>query len=203
MKRNSRETTPDRPRIFGIGLNKTGTTTFDKALTILGFTTLHYGGPEIHNAVQLAIDDGEPLLSHIDPRYDAFSDIGLLSRRFRALDAQYSGSKFILTMRSLDIWIDSRRRHVQRNLERKAAGAYDGTFLVVDEAKWRAEWESHIKRAREFFRHRDNFLEVDLTLNPQWQTLCDFLGVPVPTQPFPWANRDKSASADLTPLEER
>ena len=37
------------------------------------------------------------------------------------LDRQYPGSKFILTVRDLDDWLDSRRRHVETNIERHAA----------------------------------------------------------------------------------
>ena len=134
---------PDRPRIFGIGLNKTGTTSLDSALVILGFPSLHFGGQAAHDAVQRAIDERVPLLSYLDPRYDAFSDIGLLSRRFVMLDQQYPGSRFVLTTRPTADWIDSRRRHVERNLKRQARGEYDGNFLVVDEEKWTKEWDNH------------------------------------------------------------
>jgi hypothetical protein len=181
-----------RPRIFGIGLNKTGTSSLHEALTILGFRSLHDGGPEVHNAVKCAVDDGEPLLSNLDQRFDAFSDIGVLSRRFRMLDTQYPGSHFVLTVRPVDVWIDSRRRHVERNVARKAAGEYDGTFVVVDEAKWTAEWDLHMERVHTFFARRGNFFEVDLTKNPEWGPLCRFLGVESPDAPFPWANRAAS-----------
>jgi len=173
-------------------LNKTGTMSFDKAMTILGFNSLHDGGPEVHNAVRRAIDDGAPLLSHVDPRYDAFSDIGLLSRRFRMLDRQYRGSKFVLTVRPVDVWIDSRRRHVQRNIALKEAGEYHGSFLVIDEEKWAAEWEHHTTRVRDYFADRADFLEVDLTRDPEWAALCSLLGVAEPAEPFPWVNRDEA-----------
>jgi hypothetical protein len=183
---------PDRPRIFGIGLNKTGTTSFDEAVTMLGFRSLHDGGAEVQAAVRRAIDDDVPLLSNIDPRYDVFSDIGLLARRFRLLDVQYPGSRFVLTTRPMDKWIDSRRRHVERNLALHAAGEYHRDFLVVDEEKWTNEWLHHVRRVRAFFEGRDDFLEVDLTTNPAWGPLCSFLGVPEPEEPFPWVNRDRA-----------
>ena len=44
---------PDRPRVFGIGLNKTGTTSLHKALTILGYESLHWGGPAIRRLVEV------------------------------------------------------------------------------------------------------------------------------------------------------
>ena len=143
---------PDRPRIFGIGLNKTGTSSFDKAMTILGFESLHDGGAEIHEAVKRVIDEGAPLLSNLDQRFDVFSDIGLLSRRFRLLDSQYAGSRFVLTMRPFDQWLDSRKRHVQRNIALKEAGEYHSSFLVIDEEKWTNEWNVHIEACVQVFR---------------------------------------------------
>lgn len=182
---------PDRPRIFGIGLNKTGTTSFGEALIVLGFKSLHFGGADAHDAVQRAIDDGVPLLSYLDPSFDSFSDIGLLSRRFRILDAQYPDSRFVLTTRPLSDWLESRRRHVARNLKKQSRGEYGGTFVVVDEEKWTKEWQHHHERVRAYFAGRPDFLELDLSGTPTWGPLCSFLDVAEPATPFPWANRGR------------
>jgi hypothetical protein len=163
-------------------------------VTALGFESLHWGGPAAHDKVQEAIAAGAPLLSRLDARFDAFSDIGLLSRRFAILDEQYRGSRFVLTVRRIDAWIESRRRHVQFNLRRRAAGEYDGTFLVVDEDAWRREWIDHISAAHEYFKDRDDFLEVDLTCAPEWEPLCRLLGVAEPAIPFPCENTGASLS---------
>ena len=179
----------NRPRIFGIGLNKTGTSSFHQALTTLGFHSLHDGGRAVHDAVQRAIDAGAPLVSNLDQRFDAFSDIGLLSRRFRMLDRQYPSSRFVLTTRPFDEWLDSRRRHVERNVAMKKAGKYHSTFLVIDEEKWTREWEHHMQGVRAYFEGRDDFLEIDITRDPRWEPFCELLGVAEPTTPFPWANR--------------
>ena len=58
---------PHRPRVFGIGLNKTGTTSLHDVLGILGFNSLHWGGPEAHDAVVRAIEEEVPLLTYLDP----------------------------------------------------------------------------------------------------------------------------------------
>ena len=191
----TQDLSPSRPRIFGIGLNKTGTMSFDRAMTILGYESLHDGGPEVSHSVKEAIDDAKPLLSYLDPRLDAFSDIGLLSRRFGILDNQYPGSRFVLTTRHVDDWIDSPRRHVQLNLAARAAGKQHGTFLVIDEKKWAREWQHHTTRVRAYFQGRDNFLEIDLIKDPSWQPICNFLDVPEPAEPFPWINRNDAFQA--------
>jgi GT2 family glycosyltransferase/glycosyltransferase involved in cell wall biosynthesis len=184
-------TRPERPRIFGIGLNKTATTSLHHALTVLGFESLHWGGPAVRRIVEICLDAGEPLLSRIDPRFDAFCDILPLSQNYQVLAEQYPGSRFILTVRSLDEWIESRRRHVETNRRRRDAGQYSGNFLTVDEETWRQEWKSHVEQVRSFFDGRNDLLELDLSSSPEWQPLCRFLGVPEPTEPFPWANRGR------------
>jgi glycosyltransferase involved in cell wall biosynthesis len=183
---------PERPRIFGIGLNKTGTVSLDTAFTILGYESLHWGGPAVRRLVEMSLERREPLLSRIDSRFDAFSDIQVLSTNYELLDAQYPGSRFVLTVRPLEEWIDSRRRHAEVNKRRQAAGEYGGTFVTVDEEAWRDEWAHHVDGARAYFRGRDDFVELDITNEPGWSPLCALLGTPEPGVPFPWENRDEA-----------
>lgn len=185
----SRDLSPDRPRIFCIGLNKTATTSLHHALKELGFESLHWGGPAVRRIVEVSLAADEPLLSRIDPRFDAFSDVLPLSENYELLEKQYPGSRFVLTVRPLDEWIASRRRHVETNRQRHAAGEYSGNFVTVDEEAWREDWKRHVDGARSYFADRDNFLEIDLTSCRDWQPLCRFLGVAEPAQPFPWENR--------------
>ncbi|MEZ5167460.1 MAG: sulfotransferase [Acidimicrobiales bacterium] len=187
--RPSADNDPNRPRIFGIGLNKTGTTSLHEVLTILGFESLHWGGPEAHDRVVRAVEEEVPLLTYLDPRYDAFSDIGVLSRRFSLCDRQYPGSRYILTVRPVEEWLDSRRRHVERNRELAREGRYSGSFLEVDMDKWRKEWDTHMERAHRYFAGRDDMIEIDVTAGPGWEPFCELLGVPVPAVPFPWKNK--------------
>lgn len=186
---------PGRPRIFCIGLNKTATTSLHDALTMLGFRSLHWGGPPVRALVESAIEEGRPLLEDLDPTLDAFSDIEALSLNFDTLDRQYPGSRFILTVRPLDDWVDSRRRHVESNQRKARTGEYQGNWLEIDEPAWRGLWNVHVDRARAHFAGRDDFLEVDLTADPTWDRLCGFLGVAVPEDPFPWTNRGQNAEA--------
>lgn len=179
-----------RRLVFGIGLNKTGTSSFHEAMEHLGLHSLHWGGPATRRAVESSLAAGEPLLTNLDPSLDAFSDIEPLYRNFALVDRQYPGSRFVLTVRPVADWIRSRRRHVERNQRRRAAGEYHGTFLEVDEPAWRTEWDDHVRRVRAHFAGRPDFLEVDLTAGPGWGPLCRLLDLPEPVDPFPWANRD-------------
>jgi len=182
--------------VFGIGLNKTGTRSLHEALVTLGYTPLHWGGPASRLAVERAEAEGVPLLSHLQG-HDAFSDILALATRFEVLDEQYPGSRFILTTRPLDTWLESRRRHVERNQAEAAAGRYPGTFLEIDPEAWRAERDAHHGRVLAHFASRpEDLLVLDVARDGQrgWELLCPFLHRPVPETPFPWQGRDTTSA---------
>jgi hypothetical protein len=182
-------------KVFCIGLSKTGTRSLHDALQLLGLRSVHWGGPDLRTAVQRgpeiraaverALHDGRPLLSGLEEA-DAYSDIHSLSVNFDVLDQQYPGSRFILTVRDLDEWIDSRRRHVEANIARKERGEYEGSFLTIDPDAWRAEAIEHEARVRSHFSDRpQDLLVLDIAAGDGWEMLCPFLGLPVPSEPFP------------------
>lgn len=174
--------------MFGIGLNKTGTISLHEALETLGYRSLHWGGPEVRRLVERARDEGRPLLDDL-PDYDAFSDIWALSESFDLLDRQYPGSRFVLTTRDVDSWVESRRRHVLRNRERRAQGLYEGSFLDIEPERWREEHRAHHERVGAYFAGRDDLLVLRITEGEGYERLCPFLGLPVPGTPFPARHR--------------
>lgn len=180
-------------KIFCIGLNKTGTISLDEALTTLGFTSFHWGGQDSRKAVERAIREGVPLLTYL-PEADAYSDIQRLSVSFDVLDRQYPDSRFILSTRPIEDWVDSRRRHVERNRERQASGEYAGTFVDIEVDRWRALYSDHHRRVHDYFSGRDDLLTIDVTAGDGFDVLCPFLDRPVPSTPFPWRHRDSSVS---------
>ena len=176
-------------KIFGIGLNKTGTISLHEALETMGFRSLHHGGPEVRQAVERAFAEERPLLHYLDD-YDAFSDIEFLSLNFPLVDRQYPGSKFVLTTRDLPTWLESRRRHVERNVARAAAGDYSGTFLTVELVAWERQWTEHHSRVHAYFAGRPNdLLVMNIVAGDGYQQLCPFLEHPPLDQPFPWRHR--------------
>lgn len=182
-------------RIFCVGLNKTGTRSLHDALQVLAFRSVHWGGPnlttavqrgpEIHAAVMQSLREGRPLLEGLEDA-DAYSDIGALSTNFDVLDSQYPASKFILTVRPIEEWLASREQHVMENQAMQSRGEYNGTFLEVDLIGWRTEALEHESRVRSYFAARPKDLLVfDVTAGDGWDQLCPFLGVAIPSDPFP------------------
>lgn len=177
------------PKIFGIGLNKTGTRSLAVALRRLGFRTLHKGDDTTSALVDRAAADGLPLLSYIGEKYDAYLDVEAIVRRFAELDFQYPQSKFILSTADEDSWLDSRERHARANLRRSGAGGYEGSWLTVDRTAWRREWHEHHEAVLSHFEDRESDLLVfDVRAGDGWEKLAPFLGCPVQQRVFPWQN---------------
>ena len=91
----------------------------------------------------------------------------------------------MLTTRPLDQWIESRRRHVERNVVEHEAGRYHGTFLTVDVEGWADEYVEHHRRVAEHFAGRPDLLVLRVTEGEGYERLCPFLGLPRPAAPFP------------------
>jgi hypothetical protein len=177
-------------KIFCIGLNKTGTVSLHEALTILGYRSLHWGGPETRRAVRRALGEGKPLCTYLADVFEAFSDLEDLTENFDLADRQYPGSRFILTTRPLEDWVESRRRHVEWNQQQRARGKYHGSWLDVDIRGWSATFRKHEASVRSYFAGRPrDLLVMDITAGDGWDPLCEFLGRPVPDVAFPWRNR--------------
>ena len=193
--------TPNRDsKIFCIGFGRTGTSSLHVALQRLGLSSLHFGeGVKTHQAVVRAEREGKPLLTYIDDHYDAYSDIGGLIRHFDQADRDYPGSKFILTVRDIDAWLDSRRRKTESNAIRKAHGQYDGYNVTVRLEDWRDEYLAHLNRVNTYFANRpDDLLVIDVCDGHDlYDQLVSFLaGFPSLQLPkeasmesFPWENR--------------
>ncbi|NIQ13131.1 MAG: hypothetical protein GTO02_01590, partial [Candidatus Dadabacteria bacterium] len=79
-------------KIFGIGLSRTGTTSLNKALEILGYKSIHWPS---NNQILTDICDGR-FKWDILQTYDALTDIHGAAF-YREFDKEYLNSKFILT----------------------------------------------------------------------------------------------------------
>jgi hypothetical protein len=178
-------------KVFGIGLNKTGTRSIASALRQLGYRTLHKGDVATSALVERAASERRPLLTYLGSSWDAYFDVAALVHGFRDLDAQYPGSRFLLSTRELEGWLRSREKHVLANQRRAAEGAYSGRWLTVDIDGWRTEWQAHHAAVAEYFGDRpDDLLVFDAVGGDGWDVLCPFLGASVPRGRFPWENKD-------------
>jgi tetratricopeptide (TPR) repeat protein len=199
---------PDRRRqkIFGIGLSKTGTTSLASALAILGFSTLHYLNP----LTGMLISDDD-----VD-FFDAATDTPVcvnLEKYFY----MYPNSKFIYTTRPIELWQASLATHLARTwgvsnfqtiknlIVRRDTFNFGARFaethmtLYFNHADYYSAYHAHDRRVRSFFhdKPKERFLEFDIFGGDGWPQLCSFLGCPIPSQPFPWDNKEPADERSL------
>jgi len=171
-------------KIFGIGFHKTGTTSLAAALTHLGYRVT--GPNNVHG--ESIKDDAPALVKRLVEKFDAFQD-NPWPILYRELDAWYPGSRFILTVRPTEEWLNSVVRHFGTKDTPMRKWIYGIGHPVGHEDIYVARYEQHNSEVREFFRDRPSqLLEMRLTEGDGWEKLCTFLGKPAPATAFPHAN---------------
>jgi hypothetical protein len=182
------------PRIFGVGLSKTGTHSLNSGLERLGFPSIHYPDPGLMLAGRY-----EKALAG----YAAATDISVAAF-YRELDEYYPGSKFILTLRDMPGWLESVGDH-RRRRDGAAEDAGDpkaavrrivyGSSTFTPEG-FSAAYHRHLALVQAHFRDRPgDLLVMDICGGEGWERLCPFLGVRVPETAFPDLNKRRTAAA--------
>ena len=119
---------------------------------------------------------------------------------YKELDKAYPGSKFILTTRSEESWLQSVERHWDRrfNIYRDNWDIDPFTHRVHRELYGRVTFDREVfsKRFRqhhlevlEYFKGRPNDLLVMGAYGSEWGSLPAFLGQPVPSVAYPQSYR--------------
>jgi hypothetical protein len=202
-------------RVIGTGYGRTGTTSLEAALERLGFGPCFsagdvFGKPELIRPLLGAIERGSANWDAILAGYESL--VGEpASVRWRELAEYYPKAKVIHTVRDPERWLGSmqrtlswRRRHLN-SLPGRAAVSLSSmlgtdfaplirlfqTTLEAQALKLVAEQTP--ERAIELFQaHTDQIVEaipadrlLIYEVSAGWGPLCEFLGVPVPVEPFP------------------
>jgi hypothetical protein len=182
-------------KVFGIGFQKTGTSSLDQAFRILGYRTdkgVFINTPGRKSS--LRIDPpltAAKVLERVLPiarEREAFSD-NPWPLLFRELDALFPGSRFILTLRDPQSWIASLVRHFGGRESDMLEWIYGVRAVRGHESGCLTVYEAHNAAVRAHFASRPGaLLEIDVEKQPRWNELCAFLGKPIPSGPFPRAN---------------
>lgn len=94
-------------KVLVLGLSRTGTKSLSCALNQLGIQCKHY---PYDARTQRELASRNARLSILE-QYQAIVDISVVPG-YPALDRAYPGSKFILTVRDMDSWLVSLKRHL-------------------------------------------------------------------------------------------
>jgi Sulfotransferase domain/N-terminal domain of galactosyltransferase len=186
---------PVPTRIFGIGLHKTATTSLHKALTILGYDSAHW--KNAHWAKAIWDQMNQFGFSRTLEKSYALCDLPI-PLLYESLDIAYPGSKFILTVRNEDDWLNSVSRHwSDANAFRNQWDADPFTHQVhtvlygrrkFDAEIMLARYRRHNAEVRQYFTDRPSDLLVMNMDEYNWQGLPRFFGMSCPEKPYPMAN---------------
>lgn len=191
----------DKPKVFGLGLSRTGTRSLSAALHVLGFDTVHYPTDRATLDTLVRGDARFPQLEH----FDGLTDI-TVAPYFEDLDALYPGAKFVLTVRDEAGWLKSCKNHwtgrdafekgpsegpeaeehrihmeIRRFLRAAVYAGYE-----YEPTRFARAYKRHVAEVQRYFADRPNdLLVLNIAAGEGYEKLAPFLGVAVPPSPFP------------------
>lgn len=202
------------PKIFGIGANKTGTTSLKAAMREMGYSI---GDQRIAENLMddWAKRDFTRIIGYCHTA-QFFQDTPFSKPfTFVVLDHEFPNSKFILTVRdSAEQWYNSITRFhaklwglngqtpTKADLQ-NATYLYKGspwdanrlTYNTPEDDPYNKEillkhYNDYNDSVLEYFRHRpEDLLVLNVAEDGAYKKLCDFLGVPHENKDFPWENK--------------
>ena len=202
--------------VIGSGLGRTGTKSLQTALNMLGV------GPCYHmlevfqdreRAAPLWIEAGRG-----NPDWEAIFDgyrstVDYPSAAYwRELSDYYPKAKIIHTVRDPDAWFESTQSTIFRPdgfaMTAVAGGGMMSEFFLSFTGPLNGHFNDRDFMVGYFERHTE---EVKAAIPPErlltyrvgdgWQPLCDFLGLPVPAEPYPLENTRAEFIARVTASE--
>lgn len=179
-----------QPKVFGIGFQKTGTSSLGEALEHLGYSVIDYFGTTLPldelraRYVELGLE--------LAQKYDAVQDMPW-PLMFRELDQAFPGAKFILTERDADTWYDSMVKHFGETPTpmRQMTYGEDAPAPAGNKERYHEVYLAHNDTVKAYFADRPNdFLILNLEKGDGWRELGAFLNrTDVPEGSFVHANK--------------
>lgn len=197
MRQNDRS---HLPKVFGLGLSRTGTTSLAAALEQLGMKIAHF--PLDDNTI-CELTNGRYRLT-ILCSHDGITDITTIPF-YKELDLAYPGSKFILTVRDKDSWLASLNALLMREPPvsefEKYANRPDAAkfkkFLreavygsnTFSRREMSAAYDRHTYDVMGYFKNRpEDLLTLDIIGGDSFSKLCRFLKYSESDACFPHLN---------------
>lgn len=174
-----------KQKVFGLGFHKTGTSTLATALHKLGYKVCGQQNAIAKDLVNGNID----VFIDIANQYDAFED-DPWHLLYKEMDEAFPNSKFILTNRDVDAWYKSCLNHFYEDTTLIRDFMYGNGAPKDNETKFKKVYLNHQEQVKNYFKDRPNdFLIIDFTKGEGWEKLCPFLGVDIPNESIPHANK--------------
>jgi len=172
-------------KVFCIGFHRTGTTSLQTALEVLDYKVVGMRPGDWDSFVNGNYQE----LKDTCLEFDALRDMPWpLVYKWAA--SEFESAKFILTYRDPDSWVRSCVGNYKAKRYDMFPAIYGFDKFLGNEKNALARYQAHIAEVREFFKSQPSkFLEIEVTSELNWSTLCEFLGEDIPPRRFPHANR--------------
>jgi len=178
-------------KVFGIGLNKTGTSSLRSALVMLGYNHCTLRGQMTHKYFNNSFSQ---IFKTVE-EYDSFEDWPWPLMYKQVFEKYGETARYVLTRRrSPEAWVESLKAHSMGtnpdSNPRKRIFGFD--YPHGAEARHIEYYENHLSEVRQYFADQnatDVMCEVCWEDGAGWQELCNFLNEPLSDTPFPHANR--------------
>jgi hypothetical protein len=203
-----------KPKVFCIGLNKTGTTTLEKVLK--GFDYKLGNQVKGEYLLDAWMDRDFKQIIEFCKTAQAFQDIPFsLPYTYQFLDSHFKNAKFILSVRDSSeqwydsltkfhskLWADNERIPNADDLK-QATYRYRGfafkfnqaVFQTPEDSPYDKEilirfYETYNKHVMDYFKsHPEKLLIINVSKSSDYAKLCLFLNQPINAHDFPWENR--------------
>jgi hypothetical protein len=185
-----------QPKIFGIGYNKTGTSTLGSCLRVLGYRHMTYD----YDLMRYFFEENHDPIYRVIDAHDSFEDWPF-PLMYRDLADRYPDARFILTIRrSSNAWFESLRRHARRSNIRKHERnwIYGIRYPENGRARYIEKYEAHNASVRHDLGDRVH--TICWENGDGWPELCGFLGVEAPDLPLPHENRGDNRASPMRRL---
>jgi len=172
-------------KIFCIGFQKTGTTSLGVAFERLGYKVCGVYHELLPDLCKGDLDK----IKEIVREYEVCKD-NPWPVLYRQLDQYFPGSKFVLTLRDEETWINSVVNHFDSKPSDMIRYIYGVPFPSGNETLFLERYRKHNEEVKAYFKNRPgDLLIIDLEKEDVWNKLCPFLQIPIPSFPFPHANK--------------
>ncbi|MES0099170.1 sulfotransferase family protein [Mesorhizobium sp. M0019] len=185
--------------VIGAGMGRTGTYSLKLALEHLGFGPCHHMADVHANPEQKALwrAAGQGQLPTWDAAYAGYlSAVDWPTAHFwREVSDHYSDAKVILTVRDPEAWYDSMAQTIGLTMDAATNDPQSFGVAVVGNTVFGGRFDNRDHAIAVYEAHNAS---VKSTLPPErlltyqasegWEPLCAFLGVQLPSAPFPRTN---------------
>jgi len=191
---------PIATRIFGIGMQRTGTTSLHEAFKRFGFDAGHWESAGWARAIWQEMNRWGSSRT-LEQRY-ALTD-NPIPVLYKKLDEAYPGSKFILTVREETEWLKSVAKFWTHEgnprrwtwdvdgFSHKMHGIVYGT-IKFDALTFLERYRRHNDEVTRYFNGRPDFMRLEIKSDTSMAGLCRFLNQPATNRKFPHQNKGES-----------